>query len=251
MKSLFITGGTTGIGWSLAKLYLEEGHRVGVCGRSLSKLPAEAAGYKNLKSYEVSVTDAPKLRSAIEDFALEGLDIVVANAGISHGSKTKWPDEQRIREIFDTNIQGTLNAFFPALDIFKERGAGQLVTIASVAGFVGLPGASAYSASKGALIILGETFALDLPKWGIHTTTICPGFIDTPLTRKNDHSMPFLMSSEEGAKRIKRAIDTKKVLYVFPKRMALVMHCLRRIPRFLYRTFMTLPFADYSKKESK
>lgn len=247
MKSIFITGGTTGIGWDLAKLYLEEGNRVAVCGRNLSKLAPESKSFPNLSTFEVSVTDAPKLRSCIEEFAKDGLDIVVANAGISHGSKSRWPDEMVTKQIFDTNVQGTLNAFFPAMDIFKAKKSGQLVSIASVAGFVGLPGASAYSASKGALIHLGESLALDLPNWGIHTTTICPGFIDTPLTRQNDHPMPFLMPSIEGARRIKKAIDRKATLYVFPKRMALVIHCLRRMPRFLYRFIMKLPFADYSR----
>lgn len=249
MKSIFITGGTTGIGWDLAKLYLQEGNRVAVCGRNLQKLAPEAKDFSHLKTYEVSVTDAPKLREAIEDFAKDGLDVMIANAGISHGSKSRWPDEAVTKQIFETNVMGTLNAFFPAMDIFKAKKKGHLVTIASVAGFVGLPGASAYSASKGALIHLGESFALDLPAWGIDTTTICPGFIDTPLTRQNDHPMPFLMPSVEGAKRIKNAIDNKKALFVFPKRMALVIHLLRRIPRGLYRFIMKLPFADYSKHE--
>ena len=96
---------------------------------------------------------------------------------------------------------------------------------------------------------LCETFAIDLPKYGIHTTTICPGFIDTPLTRKNDHPMPFLISGPEGALRIKSAIDNKKVMYVFPKRMALIMHILLRLPRSLYRFIMKLPVANYSKRE--
>ena len=249
MKNIFITGGTSGIGWELAKLYLKEGHRVGVCGRDLSKLPEEAKSFKKLFTYEVSVTDAPKLREYIELFGKEGLDILIANAGVSHGSKSQWPDEERTRVVLETNLQGALNAFFPAMEIFKVQKRGHLVGIASVAGFVGLPGASAYSASKGALIKLCETFAIDLPKYGIHTTTICPGFIDTPLTRKNDHPMPFLISGPEGALRIKSAIDNKKVMYVFPKRMALIMHILLRLPRSLYRFIMKLPVANYSKRE--
>ena len=249
MKSYFITGGTTGIGWELARLYLEEGHRVAVCGRNLEKLPSGVKEkYSQLVTYQLSVTDELALDLAIKDFAKDGLDVVVANAGISHGSKDRWPDREASKAIINTNIVGTINAFFPALEIFKEKRKGQIVAIASVAGFVGLPGASAYSASKGALIHLCESYALDLPNWGIDVTTICPGFIDTPLTKKNDHSMPFLMSCEKGAQKIKKAIDKKKVLYVFPWQMALVMHLLRRLPRFLYRRIMKLPMADYSNK---
>ena len=122
-----------------------------------------------------------------------------------------------------------------------------MVGTASVAGFVGLPGASAYSASKAAVISLCESYALDLKHLGIKVTAICPGFIDTPLTKKNDHDMPFLMSVDKGARKIKKAIDKGRNLYVFPWQMALVMHILRRLPRFMYRFIMTLPFANYSK----
>ncbi len=248
MKSYFITGGTTGLGWELAQSYLRQGARVAVCGRNLSKLTANAHDrYPHLKSYELSVTNKEAMAKAIEDFAKEGLDVVIANAGISHGSKSKWPDGDVSRSIIETNVLGVLNTFTPALEIFKEKGSGHIVAIASVAGFIGLPGASAYCASKGAVIQMCESYALDLPRWNIDVTTICPGFIDTPLTQKNDHSMPFLLSCEEGAKRIKKAIDKKKVLYVFPWQMALAIHVLRRLPRFLYRRFMKLPFADYSK----
>jgi short-subunit dehydrogenase len=116
-----------------------------------------------------------------------------------------------------------------------------------VAGMVGLPGASAYSASKSAVIKLCESYALDLPDKGIDVTTICPGFIDTPLTKKNDHSMPFLMSSHKGASLIKKAIENKRVLYIFPWQMAVVIHILSHLPRFIYRFMMKLPIANYSK----
>lgn len=245
-KSIFITGATSGIGFELAKLYVKEGYRVGICGRDLSKLPDP---YRSRFScYEVSVTDEDEIRDAIEDFASKGeLDIVMANAGISHGSKTRMPDFKVTKKIFDINVYGVFNTFAPAIDIFVKQGHGHLVATASVAGLVGLPGAAAYSASKAAIISLCESFSLDLKDEGIDVTTICPGFIDTPLTQQNDHSMPFLMSVEKGARKIKNAIDKKKVLFVFPWQMALVVLTLRRIPRCLYRFIMTLPFANYSK----
>ncbi len=245
-RSIFITGATTGIGFQLARLYLKEGYRVGVCGRDLTKLPDP---YRSrFECYEVSVTDEEKMREAVLDFAGKGgLDIMMANAGISHGSKTKIPDFQVTKKIFDINVYGVFNAFAPAIEIFTKQKSGHLVATASVAGFVGLPGAAAYSASKAAVISLCESYSLDLRNQGIEVTAICPGFIDTPLTKKNDHSMPFLMDVEKGALKIKKAIDVKKNLYVFPWQMALVIHILRRIPRRLYRFIMRLPFANYSK----
>lgn len=248
MKSVFISGGTSGIGWDLAKLYLQEGCRVGVCGRDLSKLPDNVeADFPKLVTYTLDVRDKEKSLEVISEFAKGGLDIVVANAGISHGSKNRWPSEEATRNIFDINLYGTINILFPAMEIFKKQKSGHIVTVASVAGFVGLPGASAYSASKGALIHLMESYSLSLGDFGIKTTTICPGFIDTPLTKKNDHDMPFIMPSLEGAKKIKNAIEKGKVLYVFPWQMALVIHILRRIPRWLYRKIMSSSVANYSK----
>ena len=243
--SLFITGGTTGIGWAVAKLYLEEGHRVGVCGRNLEKLPEESKSYPSLSSYEVDVTDPLALKKAIEDFSKDGLDIMFANAGRSHGSKTRRPDFEVSRDIINININGVLNAFGPAVEIFEKQGHGQLVATASVAGYVGLPGASAYSASKAAIIKLCESYNLDFKN--IQTTCICPGFIDTPLTQKNDHSMPWLMSLDKGAQIIKKAIEQKKAIKTFPWQMRFVVTFLKIIPRACYRFIMGLPVANYSK----
>ena len=246
MKSVFITGSTSGIGWDLAKLYLGSGCRVAVCGRDLTKLP-ENLNYPHLVTYELDVTDKAKCREAINDFSEKGLDLVIANAGISHGSKSAWPDEDATDRILATNISGVVNTLFPAIDYFKKTGVGHIAAVASVAGFVGLPGAGAYSASKSAVIQMMESFSLSLPKFGIEVTTICPGFIDTPLTQKNDHSMPFLMPSEKGARMIKKALDKRQRLLVFPWQMSLVIHLLKYLPRTIYRFMMNLPFANYSK----
>ena len=248
MKSIFITGATTGIGLKLAELYLLDGHRVGITGRNLSKVEASfKEKFPKLELFEVDVTHVEEMDKVINGFAAKGLDIIVANAGISYGSKSKRPNIQVTRDIINTNLMGVINTFGPALDIFEKSGRGHLVAIASVAGMVGLPGASAYSASKSAVMKLCESYALDLPDMGIDVTTICPGFIDTPLTKKNDHSMPFIMSVDKGGELIKNAIDTKKVLFIFPWQMSFAIHFLKYLPRFLYRFVMKLPVANYSK----
>ena len=248
MKSIFITGATTGNGNKLAELFLEEGHRVAITGRNISKVePSFKERFKKLELFEVDVTNQEEMDKAIKSFSQDGLDLIIANAGISHGSKDKWPDMLVTRTIINTNVLGVINTFAPALDVFEKKNSGHLVAIASVAGMVGLPGASAYSASKSAVIKLCESYALDLPERGIDVTTICPGFIDTPLTQKNDHSMPFIMSSHKGATLIKNAIDKKKVLFIFPWQMAVAIHILSHLPRFIYRFMMKLPVANYSK----
>ena len=247
--NIFITGGTTGIGLALAKLYLEEGHRVGICARNLSKFPVEIRNkYKLLSCYEVDVTNREELHKAINDFAPVELDMVIANAGRSVGVKSKTPQFSVANEIIDINVKGVLNTFDIALEIMLPRKKGHLVATASVAGFMGLPGAGAYSASKAAVLKLCESYSLDLKRHGINVSAIAPGFIDTPLTQKNNHKMPFLMSAEKAAKLIKRALEKKKVLYVFPFRMKIVVSILDKMPRSLYRMLMNLKFLNYSEE---
>ena len=247
--NIFITGGTTGIGLALAKLYLEEGHRVGICARNLSKFPSEIRNkYKELHCYEVDVTNREELYNAIYDFSPVELDMVIANAGRSVGVKSKTPQFSVANEIIDINVKGVLNTFDIALEIMLPRKKGHLVATASVAGFMGLPGAGAYSASKAAVLKLCESYSLDLKRHGINVSAIAPGFIDTPLTQKNNHKMPFLMSAEKAAKLIKRALEKKKVLYVFPFRMKIVVSILDKMPRSLYRLIMNLKFLNYSEE---
>ena len=245
--NIFITGGTTGIGLALAKLYLEEGHRVGICARNLEKFPSEIKNkYKLLKCYQVDVVNREELRAAILDFAQGDLDIVIANAGRSVGAKSKTPQFSVANTIIDINVKGVLNTFEIALELMLPKKKGQLVATASVAGLVGLPGAGAYSASKAAVLKLCESYSIDLKRSGISVTAIAPGFIDTPLTQQNNHKMPFLMSSEKAAKLIKRAIEKKKPLYIFPFRMKVVMTLLDKMPRRLYRALMGLKIFNYS-----
>lgn len=246
--NIFITGGTTGIGLALAELYLKEGHRVGICGRNLSKFPSEIKNkYKQLSCYEVDVTNREELQKAIEDFAGADLDMIVANAGRSVGSKSKVPKLGVSNEVIDINVKGVLNAFDIALQTMLPRKKGHLVATASVAGFVGLPGAAAYSASKAAVLKLCESYNIDLKKHGIAVTAIAPGFVDTPLTQKNNHKMPFLMTVDKAAVLIKRAIDNKKALYVFPFRMKIIMTILDKMPRSMYRALMGWKLFNYSE----
>jgi NAD(P)-dependent dehydrogenase (short-subunit alcohol dehydrogenase family) len=248
-KRIFITGATSGIGLSLAEFYLAQGHQVALTGRDLSKIPPKVREHAGAHCFAMDVVDLQQQVIAMDAFVKKvgGVDIVIANAGRSVGSKTRLPDFAVGRDIFNTNLMGLYNTFDVALRHMIPHKKGQLVAIASVAGYVGLPGASAYSASKAAVLTLCESFALDLKEFGIDVTAIAPGFIDTPLTKKNDHSMPFLMSSERAAKLIAKAIACKCVLYAFPWQMNIVITILQKIPRFVYRRLMSVKSINYSK----
>lgn len=240
---VFITGGSTGIGYQLAKTYADEGYLVGVCGRDESKF----VPYDNVHFYRADVSHKSEIQTVINEFSQGELDLLIANAGISMGNKTVIPDFDAYENVLNINIKGVLYSFEAALKMMLPKSKGHLVAISSVAGLVGLPGAGAYSASKSAVIKMCESWNIDLGPKGIDVSCICPGFIDTPLTKKNNHPMPFLMSVEEGGKLIKKAIDGKVQFYAFPLPMAFVTWFLKVIPRFLYKKLMTIKLFNYSR----
>ncbi len=250
MKSVFITGGTSGIGAEIAKVYLQDGYRVAVCGRDKEKFDKYLGERENLEFIQLDIKNREQTIKAISDFSVgHSLDIVYANAGRSVGPKKIIPDFSNYHDVIDINLTGVLNTIEPAFNIMRKQGYGHIVAVSSVAGFIGLPGSSAYSASKAGVIKMCETFAIDWKKFNIDVSCVCPGFIKTPLTDKNDHSMPFIMPAEEAAIRIKKAMDKKKVFYAFPKRMFLITRLLEIMPRFLYRKILSIKIFNYSKEK--
>ena len=187
--------------------------------------------------YRVDVTDAQTLRAAASDFTKRfGVpDIVVANAGVGAGTLTENPEDLPVfRRIMDTNVLGMVVTFHPFVEPMRARASGTLVGIASVAGFRGLPGGGAYSASKAAAITYLESLRIELYGSGVSVVTICPGYIRTPMTAANRYRMPFLIDADDAARRMARAITAKRSFAVIPWRMALAGIVLRRLPRWLY-----------------
>ena len=113
--------------------------------------------------------------------SMANLDLIIANAGVSGGTfNGKEPTEQ-VRQIFDVNLGGVLNTVLPGLDRMLERQAGQIAIISSLASFLPLPAAPAYSASKGGVVGMTLPIARDLARMGIRINTIAPGIFNTPL----------------------------------------------------------------------
>lgn len=250
MKSVFITGGTTGIGMELAKLYAGRGWKVGVCGRDRLKFEESfETGRDNVSFYQVDVSNRDELKNAVADFSKSiGLDLLIANAGIGYKFKTKVPDFEWSYKMVHINFLGVMYAFEAALDVMVPRGKGQLVAISSIAGYNGLPGVSAYSATKAAVSKYCESLHLDLRQFNINVTTICPGFVETPLTANNKHSMPFLVKAPKAATLIARAIEKKKMVYAFPFFFSTFVRILGILPRTWYRAFMSIKAVNYSKE---
>lgn len=253
MKSVFITGGTSGMGLELAKKYLKLGWRVGVCGRTQSKFAENFTEYRdNVSFYAVDVADREALKAAIKQFAAPtGLQLLVASAGISYPIKSKLPDFERTYRMVHVNLLGVMYAFEAALEVMIPQGGGHLVAISSVAGFNGFPGVSGYSATKSGVIKFCESLNLDLRHLNIDVTCVCPGFVDTPLTKVNRHPMPFLMPAPRAAELIVRGIQRKKALVVFPFFFGLVLRVLSVLPRWLYRKLLSTGPANFSRDAAK
>lgn len=249
MRAVFITGGTTGMGMELAKLYLQRGWKVGVCGRDKAKFEDHfQAASDNLSFYPVDVSNREELRTAIHHFSKTiGLDLLIANAGIGYKFKTKIPDFEYSYKMIHINLLGVMYAFEAALDVMIPRSKGQLVAIASIAGYNGLPGVSAYSASKAAVQKYCESLNLDLKQFNIDVTTINPGFVDTPLTKTNKHPMPFLMTAPKAAQLMYRAIEKKKMVYAFPFFFSSMVRLLGVLPRTWYRFIFSIKTFNFSK----
>lgn len=243
---VFITGASSGLGAALAAHYAAHGAVLGLAARREDKLGEVARSLAAPATvYALDVTDREALVAAAGDFsARHGTpDIVIANAGISAGTQCgSVADVEILASVLQTNVTGLAATLAPFVGPMRERGSGTLVGIASVAGFRGLAGNGAYSASKAAAINWLEALRVELHGSGVRVVTVCPGYIATPMTAVNRFPMPFMISAAEAATRIARAIERGSTLAVLPWQMRLTFAFLRRTPNWLFdRLFVRAP----------
>ncbi len=236
---VFLTGASSGIGAALAKQFDERGAEIALIGRNAQKLEEFAQRLSHPerhRTYALDVTDRQALFAAARDFDSEKpTDIVVANAGISIGMKTEFEEDLDVmQKVYRTNVFAMAETFHPFIQPMSQRGGGHFVGIASVAGIRGLPGSEAYCSSKAAAISYLESLRNDVRKYGISVTTICPGFVRTPLTAKNPYNMPFLLEPDEFASRAIKAILSKDTYRTIPWQMAVVGKLLRLLPNSVF-----------------
>ncbi len=258
---VFITGASSGIGAALAARYAADGATLGLFARRetvlrelVAALPSPGMAPRISpaahRTYAGDVCDHAALAAAARDFIAHagGIDIVIASAGISHGTLTEVPEDLPVFEsIIATNVTATVATFAPFIETMRAQGHGTLVGIASVAGVRGLPGGGGYSASKAAVVTYCESLRLEMRRHGIRVVTIAPGYIDTPMTQQNRYHMPFLMTPERFAARAVRAIGDGVRYRVIPWQMGVVARLLRWLPDALY----DLAFARAPRKARK
>ncbi|MFG6433506.1 SDR family oxidoreductase [Roseateles sp. LYH14W] len=238
---VFITGASSGIGQALAMRYYRDGARLALVARRTAEVERWAAEQQldatRFKVYGADVADEGAMaRTGRDCIASQGLpDVVIANAGISIGmDTTEFADLDVMRRVFATNNVGLAATFHPFVAAMNARGSGTLVGIASVAAIRGLPGHGAYSASKAAVVAYCESLRGECRPFGVKVVTLLPGYIDTPLTRGNRYSMPFLMRVDDFADQAVRAIRAQVSYRVIPWQMGVLAKVLRLLPNWLY-----------------
>lgn len=206
-KSVMITGASSGIGAALAREFASRGYNLGLCARNHEKLATLAreigAAHPNcrVEVRPLDVGDTASVSNCVEEMAkaLNGLDRVIANAGIGGGGRIGNGHLREDLEIIQTNVMGAMATIDAAVALFRRQSSGQVVAISSVAAFRGLPAAGAYAASKAALATYMEALEAEVYRSPIITTTLFPGYIDTPINQ-DMKSQPFLIDVTKGAR---------------------------------------------------
>jgi short-subunit dehydrogenase len=236
-RLVFITGASSGIGQALALRFSRAGYRLALAARRTAEVQswaeANSIGADSYRIYSADVSETDSIVAAGHDcMAQQGVpDVVIANAGISIGMDSSIrSDIDVMARTFATNNIGLAATFHPFISAMSQRGSGTLVGIGSVAGIRGLPGHGAYCASKAAVINYCESLRGELKPAGLSVVTICPGYIDTPLTQQNSYAMPFLMKPDVFADKAFAAISARASYRVIPWQMGVVAKLLRLLP---------------------
>lgn len=229
-RTVWVVGASSGIGAALATELAERGATVAISARRRGRLDEVAAG--RMTVVEADVTDRASLDAAagrVRD-VLGDIDIVVLNAGLWEQMDASAWDRDTFARHVEVNLLGMNNAIGAVLPRMIERGQGQIVGVASVAGYRGLAGAEAYGATKAAQINLLESLRTAVAKRGVSVTTVCPGFVRTELTATNTFPMPFIIDADQAARSICNGLERGRLEIVFPAPMALLMKVARLLP---------------------
>lgn len=238
---VFITGASSGIGQALAMRYYQAGWELALVARRSGEIQHWAVEHgmeaQRYVVYAADVSDTDSIVAAGQAcVAAQGLpDVVVATAGISAGVDTAArADIDVLARTFAVNIVGMVATFHPFVAAMARRGSGRLVGIASVAAIRGLPGHGAYCSSKAAVVSYCESLRGELRPSGVRVVTICPGYVDTPLTKRNRYGMPFLMTADDFAAHAFKVIERGTSYRVIPWQMGIIAKLLRLLPDALF-----------------
>ncbi len=244
-KAVLITGATGGIGSALAKAYAAAGVHLFLGdtnpGGFENLCPSCADSGAIVHRTLVDVTD----KSAMEDWiaeadAISPLDLVIANAGISHGNLVDEETPEQIRAVFAVNLDGMLNTVLPALPLMRRRKRGQIALMSSLAGIRGFPHAPSYCATKAAIRVFGQGLRARIKREGVSISVMIPAIVKTPMTEANLYSMPGRIEADRAASIIKRKLAKNKSEFIFPYPYPALAWALAVAPSSLVNLFTDL-----------
>lgn len=233
MKTVLITGASSGIGEGLAKSFAADGYLVIACGRDPSRLEALQQFSPNISVRLFDMTGRDASRQALADCHA---DLVILCAGTCEYLDHGVVDAALVERVMSTNFLGPVNCL-AALQTQLKPGS-RVVLVSSMAHWLPFPRAEAYGASKAALSWFADSLRLDWEPKGIAVTVVSPGFVDTPLTRKNDFSMPSQVSVGQAVTAIRRGLAKGKTHIAFPGAFGLLLRSLSSLPAVVQRAFL-------------
>ena len=228
--NILITGATSGIGKQLALDYQGEGHQVWALGRNQEVLTELASS--GLHTGQVDLTDR---RKSLDWFArLASIDLAILNAGSCEYIDMPHFDSEKVIRVMRANVESMAISIEGVLPLLRKGILPHLVGIGSSSAYLPLPRAEAYGSSKAAVGYMLNTLRIALIKENIDVSLVCPGFVKTPLTDRNDFPMPFRVSTEEASRAIRRGIARRKREIHFPKRFTWMLKILAFLPATLW-----------------
>ncbi len=240
----WITGASTGIGRQLALDLAAAGYTVAATARDedrLATLSLDAAGSKGrIIPFPVDVTESAAMVATVDAVERELGPIVLAifNAGTYYPVRGAEPNTERYVRTYQINVFGVVFGLVPVVERMKRRGRGQIAITGSVSGYGGLPMASAYGASKAALSNMAAALKFDLDLINVRIQIINPGFIETPLTEKNEFPMPALLPVDVASRRIVKGLSSGGFEINFPRRLSWALKVANMLPYWLYFPLM-------------
>ena len=237
-KRVWIVGASTGIGAALADALHSRQAKVAISARSADKLNAMVTrfGASRAISLPLDITKVETIKAAEQELveAWGGYDLVVFMAGDYNEMRAWEIDLDVAKKMIDVNWGGFMNGLSVVIPRFMRAKSGGIALVSSVAGYRGLPKSLIYGPTKAALINLAETMYIDLKEKGLDVYLICPGFVKTPMTDKNDFEMPSLITPEAAALEIINGFEKGEFEIHFPKRFTNMLKILRHLPYSLY-----------------
>lgn len=235
-RTAWITGASSGLGRALAIELASQGVLVAASARSSDKLAVLAADYPTIRAYPLDVTDSEALSKTAQEIEtdLGSLDLAIFNAGTYEPVGLAELNPDGIRRVMAVNFHGAVDGVLAVSPGMRKQKSGQIAVVASLAGYRGLPASAAYGATKAALINFSESIYPELRKSGIQISVVNPGFVETPMTAKNDFPMPFIMTADDASRRTIAGLMTGKFEIAYPRRFVAILKFMRVLPYTLY-----------------